>query len=271
MSLALRYEQRLLALERWSPLRIGGPSDLLIWLAARKEGSLYQDAAMTTPAVADLDPIGGWRDISGNGRHVTQATAAARPILKPASVGGRRSVRFDGVDDLLTTAVGLGLSGDLTITAFIVILPTSATREEAYWGFGGAAVALDGIGLYSSPTFGGGASGKYSVAFSGANNYNASAANSVSTQIMTVKKSPGAINTTTAVTRNGVLATDGGLSSTGTPAVVDNPLHVGSFIAGNNKADAHVAELLIYNRALSAGQQTQVERYLSQIYGVVLG
>lgn len=271
MPLALQYEQRLLNLQRWSPLRIGGPSDLLIWLAARRDGTLFQDAAMTTPAVADLDPVGAWKDVSGNGRHVTQATAAARPILKPASVGGRRSLRFDGVDDVLATAAGLGLSGDLATTVFLVVLPVSAIREEAYWGWGGAAVALDAIGLYANPSFGGGASGKYSVAYSGAQNYNSTAPTAATAQIITVKKSPGAISTTTSVTRNGVLATDAGLSSTGTPAVVNNPLYLGSWVSGNNKANANIAELLIYNRALSSGQQTQVERYLSQIYGVTLG
>lgn len=102
MPLALAYEQRLLALQRWTPRRVTGTAQIQWWLNADHPDSLYQDAAMTTPAAADLDPVGGWRDRSGSARHATQATAAARPVLKLALQNGRRVVRFDGVDDFLS-------------------------------------------------------------------------------------------------------------------------------------------------------------------------
>lgn len=51
-------------------------------------------------ATAANDPVGAWLDKSGNGRHVTQATAANRPII--ASENGRAALAFDGVNDQLT-------------------------------------------------------------------------------------------------------------------------------------------------------------------------
>lgn len=81
----------------FSPLDIAG---LQLWL--RADAGAYQDAAMTTPAVLDADPVGGWADQSGNGNHVTQATAGSRPILKLAIQNGLPVVRFDGADDYMS-------------------------------------------------------------------------------------------------------------------------------------------------------------------------
>ena len=80
----------------FSPLDIAG---IQLWLKA--DAGLWQDAAMTTPAVADTDPVGGWADQSGNANHATQATAGNRPLLKLAIQNGRPVVRFDGTDDWL--------------------------------------------------------------------------------------------------------------------------------------------------------------------------
>src|SRR5690606_33429828 len=73
--------------------------DLALWL--RADDGLYQDAAKTTPATAEGHPVGAWEDRSGHGRDVTQATAAARPTLRLGVAGGEPAVRFDGVDDEL--------------------------------------------------------------------------------------------------------------------------------------------------------------------------
>jgi len=63
--------------------------------------TVFQDAAMTTPAGAD-DPVGAIMDKSGNGNHLTQSTAALRPALR--NVGGLWYLEFDGTDDFLTRA-----------------------------------------------------------------------------------------------------------------------------------------------------------------------
>lgn len=61
---------------------------------------LYQDTACTIPAVADGDPIGGWKDeISGSGLIAVQSVADKQPTLRYTS--GKPVVRFDGVDDTM--------------------------------------------------------------------------------------------------------------------------------------------------------------------------
>jgi hypothetical protein len=74
------------------------------------DGLFYQDAAKTTPAVADGDPIGNWEDQSGNGRDFKGATTA-RPALKLNVIGSLSGVLFDGGTDTLAAdafATGIG-------------------------------------------------------------------------------------------------------------------------------------------------------------------
>src|SRR4029077_11923747 len=54
------------------PTQLAG---LQLWL--KGGAGTYQDTGLTTAAVADGDPVGGWQDQSGQGHHATQGTAAA--------------------------------------------------------------------------------------------------------------------------------------------------------------------------------------------------
>lgn len=77
-----------------------------------------------SPAVADNDPVGVWRDKINN-RDAVQTTAGARPLLKKAIYNGRDTLRFDGGDDQLVLP---GDSVDLITnpTIFVVAKATSA-------------------------------------------------------------------------------------------------------------------------------------------------
>jgi len=89
-------------LGRFDPRKLPG---LQLWL--RADAVVYQDAARTTRATLDGDPVGGWADQSGSSNHVSQATAGKRPTLKFAIQNGRAVVRNDGVDDLLVGTLAL--------------------------------------------------------------------------------------------------------------------------------------------------------------------
>lgn len=82
------------------------PTDICgcqLWLKA--DAGTYQDAAFTTPASIDTDPVGGWQDQSGNGNHMTQTIDNAyRPLLKLNIQNGLPAARFDGVNDYLQAA-----------------------------------------------------------------------------------------------------------------------------------------------------------------------
>lgn len=88
-------------------------SNLKVWFKA--DGTLWQDAARTTPAVTDGDPIGSWDDASGNANHAQQSTSGFRPQLKTSILNGLPVIRFDGTDDFLD-----GLSSIHTHRWFVV-------------------------------------------------------------------------------------------------------------------------------------------------------
>lgn len=79
------------------------PSSLTphLWLSAADLGSLYTDAARTTPVTADSDPVGAYSDKSGNARHFT-GSSTTRPVYKATGIGTHKSVRWDDTDDVLT-------------------------------------------------------------------------------------------------------------------------------------------------------------------------
>lgn len=85
-----------------TPPAISDGTDPIIWLRSTEQ--IYQDSGFTTVAAAADDPVGGWKDLSGNSNHVTQATAGKRPLLKLSQVNGHPGVRFDSTDDFLQSA-----------------------------------------------------------------------------------------------------------------------------------------------------------------------
>lgn len=122
----------------FSPLSLPG---LALWLDASDLGTLFQDSALTTAATADGDPVGGWRDKSGNGNHILQATAGKRPTYKTsggASGLGGKGILFDGVDDFLALA-GLNLGASHMI-GMLVTLASGAGYVANFKGVGDGSI-----------------------------------------------------------------------------------------------------------------------------------
>jgi hypothetical protein len=125
----------------FSPLSIAG---LALWLDASDASTLFQNSNGTTAATADTDPVGYWGDKSGNGKHVIQATANARPLLKLAQQNGRNWVLFDGANDLLSVA-SLTLS---TSTAFCVF---KSSGGYIAWEHGPNVATTNGASFITDP------------------------------------------------------------------------------------------------------------------------
>lgn len=75
----------------WSPASILG---LTVWYRA------------TDVVLGTGNRVAQWTDLSGNGRHLTQATETKQPLLIAAdpNFNGKPSIDFDGVDDYMTGA-----------------------------------------------------------------------------------------------------------------------------------------------------------------------
>jgi tetratricopeptide (TPR) repeat protein len=115
---ALRIEARVdRAAERWADPGLRVVKGLELWLDASRLNAARQ-AGGQAPLKAG-DEVETWYDNSGKGRHVSQAVQAARPQL--VRVGQDWLVRFDGADDHLR-CTGQDRSLD-ACTVFVVAAP----------------------------------------------------------------------------------------------------------------------------------------------------
>ncbi len=96
-----------------------GDSSLVLWLTAE---DAYTDDGCSIPVADDGDPVGCLVDWSGNFRHVTEATNG--PSYFTNVVNGQPVVRFDGIDDLLAGDLSVNGLDEMTIIAVNQTLKT---------------------------------------------------------------------------------------------------------------------------------------------------
>jgi hypothetical protein len=214
-------------------------------------------------ALADTDPVPTWDDDSGNGYDLVQGTEANQPTYIASGLNSKPIVRFDGTGDNMQYAT---LSNLITVgshTIFVVVRPRSFNtnttgagtyQNEAVLGeFTGANMGIYLRSNAGSPLF-------------AAQNYPdvVTTASSVDGwYIIVYRRASGSI----------YISTNGGTETTAVSADItlgSNPLAVG---CGENATAARcgqvdIAELLIYNTAVSAGNVTDLLGYLNAKWAV---
>lgn len=103
----------------FSPLSIAG---LWGWWDTSDLSTLFQDSAGTTPVTTSGDPVGMWKDKSGNGRHFIQSGAST---LKPTYQGAGGGISFDGGDYLTLYSQ----STTFTAQTVLAVVKLEATGE----------------------------------------------------------------------------------------------------------------------------------------------
>lgn len=191
-----------------------------------------------------------WADRSGKGKHATSPGVANYPGLVNNYVNGRPAIHFDGVDDFLATA----LANTDAYTVFAVAKAEDSVgvtdRVFAFGSLSGLFVNSTKWSFYGNEADGlvdiGGTTTNWSVlCLSRASNASASGYvdNSAATAINPKDQIAG--ESAFSVGCENVL-------------VATNPFH------------GHIAELIVYPRALSAGERTKVTRYLAAKYGITI-
>ena len=212
-------------------------SDLRLWL----------DAGAIT-GLSNGDPVATWADQSGAGNDATQGTALKQPSYVSSGLNGRPVVRF-GDGDATTgdgMATGLSLGSPYTVFAVFDYQSTVSTYRRAVQGSGNWL-----IGPYNN-----------SVRHY-ASGWVADPGPRVEPNRFYVGQ---AVNTGAAST----FLVDGAdfttsSAPTGSPGVV----HLGgSGLYPGEVLNGDMAEVLIYDRALSAAEQTAVMGYLKQKYNL---
>ena len=217
-------------------------TNLQLWLKA--------DAGITKDG---SNNVAAWADQSSNMKTASQSNVTIQPLWVDNVINGQPVIRFDGINDLMTTDV-TGPGG--TEFTFFVLAKSNGRRILSYNDASGYVVYS-----YANPnnfiiSNDGGPNGGIN---SGTNDllhfrlacarYKANTSNGMQTFI------------------NGVLLAQRSSANIVLPVV---PLQLGSYPGAttNEVIKGDVAEIIIYNRALSDIERKQMENYLSQKYGI---
>lgn len=196
-------------------------------------------------------------DRSGNGNHTAvQGTSTSRPTWTADQLNGRPTAVFDGGDTLVLPSALYAIANGAN-TQFVVANTTINNTEQRLISLseGGSMrsgseyiIATDGIRYYNRTTYAG-------VTLSGVTKLNFN--------IFTGKYDGAAARS---------LQANGGTPSTDANGELENGVNAGHLGSGGGSRflTGSIAEVLIYNRQLSAAEIVLVELYLSNKWGIAL-
>lgn len=98
-------------------LRLDTNSRVSLWSPKLLAPALWLDAADLTTITSSGGAVSQWNDKSGNGRHVTQATAANQPTTGTVTQNGLNAMSFDGNDLMSVAALDLSSTAAVTLCA----------------------------------------------------------------------------------------------------------------------------------------------------------
>jgi hypothetical protein len=197
-----------------------------------------------------------WDDISGNGRHATQATSGNRPSIVANVRNGRQVRRFDGVNDQLNISFQIfSILASGRFTTFTVSSRLSGTNSDvisqsgstvslgsingANWGVGGG--VFGGSVVTTTPLVGAGT--------------NSTGISNTFRLLSFVKLSNTSIESFTNGTTNG--------AATIANSNFRNVTGIGTFFS-----NVDVTEIIVFQTVLTTTQRQQVESYLNSKYAI---
>lgn len=245
-----------------SPFGSKSVSGLQLWLRADK--GTFQDSAKTTVASSDADVIGAWADQSGNGNDALQVTTANKPVLKLSIINNKSVVRSDGINDKLVIPNIAGLKANGGITVFVVFISSESSANTGpigMWSAGDPGWAL--LGNAVGVTTRGGFLIRQATP---------SASKSADTA---ADMTDGSVHLLVGIyDLSNVLIASDSILVVG-DAIADNEdssedISIGKYsdIAAGTFFASDIAEILIYDSALSNTDRQTVENYLNARYAI---
>ncbi|WP_200381862.1 LamG-like jellyroll fold domain-containing protein [Thiococcus pfennigii] len=225
---------------------------------------LLLDAGTAALERVDGSEVTTWRDVSGRG-HDAFTAAGRAPTLVAGVLGGDAVLRFDGVDDYLSLPAGFA---DFTegLTLFVVARPTVVQGGAKLLLLGNGAGAENvgfgrnggGAGLQYFTTNGGGSYGWFGT--------DAALADGEAAVYGVVQGGGVADATVTAtVSKNGQAV--GGGPVYVPPVATRASNYLGrSYWGSDGYFQGDIAEVILYDRALSPDEQALVHAYLAEKY-----
>lgn len=196
--------------------------------------------------------VATWVDKSGSGFNVTNSTAAQRPTYTTNALNGNAVLTFDGTNDKLTNTTATIAGNDYTM--FMVFDRSIAGGRDAVFEIGNGASrnalfvndSANKLGYYVNSSF-----------------YNSSAVYTPGTyEVVTMMQDVTAIN----MWRNNVNQ----VSAVAGTRVSTTGIYVGDDSSGGDELNGHIAEIIVYDRDLTADERRDVENYLASKWGRTL-
>lgn len=208
--------------------------------------------------LANGDPVASWPDKSGNGRTLTQGTAAARPSYVASGIGGKPAVRGDGVDDMLSYASGptpFLTAGWTLITVARPIGAANATSRR----------------LFSAAADTGGDTSQFLIFRSTNENVKLFALNAIRSELTRVAEEAvvGAFTNDLSTLRGHKNGTQASSVAFTTAATVSRLAWFAN-VSATEYENADLSEGLLYNRALTDAERKQNEAYLGGKYTITV-
>lgn len=229
---------------------------LVLWLDANNPSTLFTDSAGTIPATAFGDPIGRWRDLSGNNNHFTQTSGTNKPSLFCNSQGSRSGLLFSGNQWLDLASSSLIAAGNTDFTMFLCYRTTTSAGATDYggifanypagnleimYGYGSVAYVAP-FGVYINGTVAGSSSPYAATINTG--------------YVCGIVRTSGSVD----MYINGVKTNNAVANSQSLGANVT--YRVGANTLGMEAAKAKIQEILVYRGALSGTEMVNIQNYL---------
>jgi len=107
------------------------PGQKVNWDPSMITTALWLDAADASTVTTVSGYVSQWNDKSGNARHASQATAAARPSYTTARLNGLNIVTFDGNSDTLSFA-DLTLGANASALCYFFVMSSDNVSTTSY-------------------------------------------------------------------------------------------------------------------------------------------
>jgi hypothetical protein len=190
-----------------------------------------------------------WDDLSGNGRHATQALGISQPTIVTGALNGRQVRRFDGLNDFLETAT-VSIAQPYTTYA---VFRCTATGQQIVMSGSNVSTAFGGVNLiiHRSPSDNSGINagtlyGPFSV--------------NTSWQIFGTL----ANGASSRVYRNGVMSAAGNAGTNNISLLRVGRSSLTAYFNGD------IAEILVFPAVLSTENRRRIEGYLSSKYAIAI-
>jgi hypothetical protein len=260
----------------WSPkvactgTAIPKNTGLALWLDADDPTTLQKVSTCDSQA-SPGDGIACWMDKSGNGNNATQATGSNVPKYQREALNGKTVVRFDGTNDYLsadqTGASSPSVTANGAYSLFIAYKAASIPSSQTLVYFSNGTTVRDTFSIATNVPGIYGTSPLWFYRVSGGSSFLGPLSTSAASPAAAIFTMISPANGDMKPYFNGIQETPPGVF----PVTGDNNrFTIGQRLDSSVPLNGDIAELILYNSAVSTNDQANIEDYLATKWGIIL-